>query len=94
MNRAAELKYGNLMVLQQQLSRAETSLAARHGSGSSMLREEVTAADISEVISKWTGIPVQVHAHSHSPSPLYASAARASGSPFGSHACASSKKAC
>jgi len=59
LNRAAELKYGNLMVLQQQLSRAETSLAARHGSGSSMLREEVTAADISEVISKWTGIPVQ-----------------------------------
>lgn len=64
LNRAAELKYGNLMVLQQQLSRAEASLAARHGSGSSMLREEVTAADISEVISKWTGIPVQVHTHS------------------------------
>jgi ATP-dependent Clp protease ATP-binding subunit ClpA len=64
LNRAAELKYGNLMVLQQQLSRAEASLAARHGSGSSMLREEVTAADISEVISKWTGIPVQVHTDS------------------------------
>ena len=59
LNRAAELKYGNLMVLQQQLTRAEAALAARHGNGRAMLREEVTAADISEVISKWTGIPVQ-----------------------------------
>jgi len=58
LNRAAELKYGSLMQLQQQLASAEDSLGSRHGTGSAMLREEVTEFDISEVISKWTGIPV------------------------------------
>jgi ATP-dependent Clp protease ATP-binding subunit ClpB len=56
LNRAAELKYGTLVTLQNQLTTVEKELRAKEGSG--MLREEVTPEDISEIISKWTGIPV------------------------------------
>ncbi len=58
LNRAAELKYGTLMALQRQLVEAEAALGAAQARGGVMLREEVTEADISEVVSKWTGIPV------------------------------------
>jgi ATP-dependent Clp protease ATP-binding subunit ClpB len=58
LNRAAELKYGKLTDLQRQLQAAETRLSETQTSGKSMLREEVTEADIAEIISKWTGIPV------------------------------------
>uniref|UniRef100_A0A832H471 Chaperone protein ClpB n=1 Tax=Oscillatoriales cyanobacterium SpSt-402 TaxID=2282168 RepID=A0A832H471_9CYAN len=58
LNRAAELKYGKLTDLQRQLETAETRLSETQTSGKSMLREEVTEADIAEIISKWTGIPV------------------------------------
>ncbi|OKH14958.1 ATP-dependent chaperone ClpB [Fischerella major NIES-592] len=58
LNRAAELKYGKLTDLQRQLETAEARLAETQTSGKSMLREEVTEADIAEIISKWTGIPV------------------------------------
>jgi ATP-dependent Clp protease ATP-binding subunit ClpB len=58
LNRAAELKYGKLTNLQRQLEEAETQLAQRQTSSNSLLREEVTEADIAEIISKWTGIPV------------------------------------
>ena len=58
LTRAAELKYGTLMALQRQLMAAEAALSASAASGGAMLREEVTENDISEVVSKWTGIPV------------------------------------
>ncbi|KAG9439323.1 hypothetical protein H6P81_019488 [Aristolochia fimbriata] len=58
LNRAAELKYGNLMSLQRQLEVAEKELVEYQRSGKSMLREEVTGNDIAEIVSKWTGIPV------------------------------------
>jgi ATP-dependent Clp protease ATP-binding subunit ClpB len=58
LNRAAELKYGRLTDLQRQLQEAETHLAQTQISGRSLLREEVTEADIAEIISKWTGIPI------------------------------------
>ncbi|KAL4184373.1 hypothetical protein AMTRI_Chr10g225320 [Amborella trichopoda] len=58
LNRAAELKYGSLMSLQHQLEVAEKELDEYQSSGKSMLREEVTADDIAEIVSKWTGIPV------------------------------------
>eukprot|EP00879_Flechtneria_rotunda_P008426 GHRR01008827.1.p1 GENE.GHRR01008827.1~~GHRR01008827.1.p1 ORF type:complete len:841 (+),score=295.71 GHRR01008827.1:296-2818(+) len=57
LNRAAELKYGTLMELQKQLRAAEEALAKKSG-GSKLLKEEVTEADIQEIIAKWTGIPV------------------------------------
>jgi len=58
LNRAAELKYGKLTDLHRRLEAAETELAHAQRSGKSLLREEVTEADIAEVISKWTGIPI------------------------------------
>jgi ATP-dependent Clp protease ATP-binding subunit ClpB len=58
LNRAAELKYGNLTSLHRQLEAAEGELANTQRSGKSLLREEVTEADIAEIISKWTGIPL------------------------------------
>ncbi|MEA5570756.1 ATP-dependent chaperone ClpB [Calothrix sp. UHCC 0171] len=58
LNRAAELKYGKLTDLHRRLEETESQLAQAQGSGKSLLREEVTEADIAEVISKWTGIPI------------------------------------
>jgi len=58
LNRAAELKYGKLTDLQRQLQEAEAKLMQTQTTGKSLLREEVTEADIAEIISKWTGIPI------------------------------------
>ncbi|XP_021739501.1 chaperone protein ClpB4, mitochondrial-like [Chenopodium quinoa] len=58
LSRAAELKYGTLMSLQRQLQEAEKNLAEYRESGKSLLREEVTDVDITEIVSKWTGIPL------------------------------------
>jgi ATP-dependent Clp protease ATP-binding subunit ClpB len=58
LNRAAELKYGKLNQLQQELANYESSLADKQTASHSLLREEVVESDIAEVISKWTGIPI------------------------------------
>jgi ATP-dependent Clp protease ATP-binding subunit ClpB len=58
LNRAAELKYGKSIELHRQLETAEVKLAQSQTTGKSLLREEVTEADIAEIISKWTGIPL------------------------------------
>ncbi|MDB9307509.1 ATP-dependent chaperone ClpB [Aphanizomenon sp. CS-733/32] len=58
LNRAAELKYGRLTDLHRQLQAVETELSRTQKTGKSLLREEVTEADIAEIISKWTGIPL------------------------------------
>src|SRR5262249_51219633 len=52
---AAELQYGQLAQLEQQLSEAEAQLRA---SGTSLLKQEVDEQDVAEVVAKWTGIPV------------------------------------
>ncbi|WP_029215433.1 ATP-dependent chaperone ClpB [Kallotenue papyrolyticum] len=54
-NRAAELQYGVLTRLERELQEAEAALSA---SGSTLLKQEVDAQDIAEIVSKWTGIPV------------------------------------
>jgi ATP-dependent Clp protease ATP-binding subunit ClpB len=51
--RAAELRYGRLPELERSLATAEESVAT----GESMLKEEVGADDIAEVVQAWTGIP-------------------------------------
>ncbi len=58
LNRAAELKYGKLTALNRDLQAAENTLLETQTTGKSLLREEVTEADIAEIISKWTGIPI------------------------------------
>ncbi len=54
-NKAAELQYGVLTRLEKELADAEASVAA---SGNVLLKQEVDAQDIAEVVSKWTGVPV------------------------------------
>jgi ATP-dependent Clp protease ATP-binding subunit ClpB len=58
LNLAAELKYGKLIELHRKLETAEVKLSQSQTTGKSLLREEVTEADIAEIISKWTGIPL------------------------------------
>jgi ATP-dependent Clp protease ATP-binding subunit ClpB len=55
--KAAELKYGRLPELQTRLKEQEAALAALQGPGA-LLKEEVTADDIAEIVASWTGIPV------------------------------------
>ena len=55
--RAAELKYGVLLELQKELE-AETKKLAEMQAQGAMLKEEVDAEDVAEVVSKWTGVPV------------------------------------
>lgn len=57
-NKAAELKYGKLTDIQRQIKEKERLLAEKQTGGKSLLREEVEEADIAEIISKWTGIPI------------------------------------
>ncbi|MDQ7842686.1 MAG: ATP-dependent chaperone ClpB [Armatimonadota bacterium] len=54
---AARLRYGTLRELEQQLRHQEQTLGEAHRDGQ-LLKEEVTAEDIAEVVAKWTGIPV------------------------------------
>ncbi|MEN9249717.1 MAG: ATP-dependent chaperone ClpB [Gloeomargarita sp. GXS_bins_116] len=58
LNRAATLKYGKRAELEKQLQTTEAKLKELQRSGKTLLREEVTEADIAEIIAKWTGIPV------------------------------------
>lgn len=58
LNRAAELKYGNLTELHKKLDETESKLSQSQTGGQSLLRDEVTESDIAEIISKWTGIPI------------------------------------
>jgi len=57
LNKAAELKHGRLPELERQLADAEKRLQGLHGE-SRLLREEVTEDEISQIVSRWTGIPV------------------------------------
>ena len=57
-NKAAELEYGKLPNLQNQIKEIESKLAEKQVTGRSLLREEVVESDIAEIISKWTGIPL------------------------------------
>ncbi|MEO1005803.1 MAG: ATP-dependent chaperone ClpB, partial [Cyanobacteria bacterium J06638_38] len=59
LNRAAELRYGKLTQLQQQMTEIEQKLAEKQTTGNSLLREEVLESDIAEIIAKWTGIPLK-----------------------------------
>ncbi|HKQ49841.1 MAG TPA: ATP-dependent chaperone ClpB [Phycisphaerae bacterium] len=58
LERAARIRYGELPELQRTLEEREKKLAALHKDGGGLLREEVTAEEVAEIVSKWTGIPV------------------------------------
>jgi len=57
LGQAAELRYGTLPGLEKELAQANESLAGLQKT-QRMLKEEVDAEDVAEVVSKWTGIPV------------------------------------
>jgi ATP-dependent Clp protease ATP-binding subunit ClpB len=57
LGRAAEIRYGELPRLEEEVASASARLATQQG-GQRMLKEEVDAEDVAEVIGKWTGIPV------------------------------------
>ena len=57
LNRAAELRYGTLTQLQKDLEQANQKLVELQ-KNQKMLKEEVDAEDVAEVVAKWTGIPV------------------------------------
>ena len=55
--RVAEIRYSKLKALDDDIKAIQAQLASAQG-GNSLVREEVTADDIAEVVSRWTGIPV------------------------------------
>ncbi|MEE9607162.1 MAG: ATP-dependent chaperone ClpB [Myxococcota bacterium] len=57
LERAAEIRYGELVQLEKDLSADQRHLGALQQEGP-MLSEEVTSEEIAEIVSKWTGIPV------------------------------------
>jgi ATP-dependent Clp protease ATP-binding subunit ClpB len=57
LNRAAELRHGRLPDLERRLAGEEERLGEKQ-SGDRLLREEVTADEIAEIVARWTGIPV------------------------------------
>ena len=55
--RVAEIRYGRIKELEELIKRAQNDLHSTQGSNA-MIKEEVTAEDIADVVSRWTGIPV------------------------------------
>ncbi len=55
--RVAEIRYGRLKALEEDIKQIQSQLRGTQD-GNAMIREEVTADDIAEVVSRWTGIPV------------------------------------
>ena len=55
--RVAEIRYGKLQALEAEIQEIQAQLRNAQGS-EAMVKEEVTADDIAEVVSRWTGIPV------------------------------------
>ncbi len=56
--RAAELSYGTLLNLQKELEEENQKLATLQAQEGAMLKEEVDAEDVAEVVAKWSGVPV------------------------------------
>lgn len=56
--RVAEIRYGKIKESEKNLQDLQKQIQETQAHGSSMLKEEVTAEDIAEVVAKWTGIPV------------------------------------
>ncbi len=57
--RVAEIRYGKIVDAQKRIDALQQELRMGASSGQAMIKEEVDASDIAEVVSRWTGIPVQ-----------------------------------
>jgi ATP-dependent Clp protease ATP-binding subunit ClpB len=58
LNKVAEILYGEVPNLEKELKEEQDRIKVLQKDGTSMLKEEVDANDIADIISKWTGIPV------------------------------------
>ena len=58
LNTAAQLKYGKMETLQEDIKTKEAKLLEIQSEDNAMLREDVTENDIAEVVAGWTGIPL------------------------------------
>ena len=56
--RVAELRYGRLKEIDDQIAKINQKLAEQRASGTALITEEVTAEDIADIVARWTGIPV------------------------------------
>jgi ATP-dependent Clp protease ATP-binding subunit ClpB len=56
--KAARLRYGEVVELERQLEEANTQLQQLQAEGGALLKEEVDEEDIAQIVSRWTGIPV------------------------------------
>ncbi len=57
--RVAEIRYGKIVEAEKQIEALQEQLRLTTASGDAMIKEEVDSQDIAEVVSRWTGIPVQ-----------------------------------
>lgn len=57
LGRVAEIRYGLLKEKEEEIKNLEAEIAERHAENT-LIKEEVTADDIAEVVARWTGIPV------------------------------------
>jgi ATP-dependent Clp protease ATP-binding subunit ClpB len=58
LNKVAEILYGEIPHLEKELKEEQDRIEKFQKDGTGMLKEEVDADDIADIISKWTGIPV------------------------------------
>jgi ATP-dependent Clp protease ATP-binding subunit ClpB len=58
LERAAELKFGEIPELEKRIAEQGERLEELHSGGEVLLAEQVTEEDVAEVVAKWTGIPV------------------------------------
>ncbi|HWG54164.1 MAG TPA: ATP-dependent chaperone ClpB [Gemmatimonadaceae bacterium] len=58
LGKAAEITYGRIPKLEQQMKDADQAMRAREAGAPQFLKEEVDADDIAEIVARWTGIPV------------------------------------
>ena len=56
--KVAEIRYGRIRDAELEIERLNKELEKNHEKGSSLIKEEITAEDIADVVSRWTGIPV------------------------------------
>ena len=56
--KVAEIRYGKLKEKEAEIAETQQELAAAQGDSGAMIREEVGAEDIADIVSRWTGIPV------------------------------------
>jgi len=56
--KVAEIRYGKLKEKEAEIAATQAELATAQGEEGAMIREEVGAEDIADIVSRWTGIPV------------------------------------